>query len=54
MFLAIIVALLVGYSRIYLGQHFPLDIGAGIIVAICSVSLAVLVQGWFDKRRDRQ
>lgn len=44
---ALIVALLVGYSRIYLGQHFPLDVGGGIIAAICSVSLSVAVHGWF-------
>jgi membrane-associated phospholipid phosphatase len=45
--LAIIVASLVGYSRVYLGQHFPLDVGAGIIVAMCSVSCALLIQRRF-------
>ena len=49
--LSFIVALLIAYSRIYLGQHFPLDIGGGIIVSICSVSLAVFVQKWFERRR---
>ena len=49
--LSFIVALLVAYSRIYLGQHFPLDIGGGIIVSICSVSLSVFVQKWFERRR---
>ena len=51
MTLSFTAAILVGYSRIYLGQHFPLDVGAGIMVAICSVSLSVLVQQWFNKRR---
>lgn len=48
--LSFIVALLVAYSRIYLGQHFPLDIGGGIIVSICSVSLSVFVQRGFERR----
>jgi membrane-associated phospholipid phosphatase len=48
--LAFIVALLVAYSRVYLAQHFPLDIGGGIVVAIFSVSLSVVVQKWFERR----
>jgi membrane-associated phospholipid phosphatase len=46
--LAFVVALLVGYSRIYLGQHFPLDVGGGIIVAILSVSLSVPLYKRFE------
>ena len=46
--IAAVAALLVGYSRIYLGQHFPLDAGAGMIVAACSVFLALLVQKTFS------
>ncbi len=46
----LITAILVGYSRIYLAQHFPLDVAAGIIVAIVSVSLAVPFQKWIDNR----
>lgn len=52
--LAGIVALLTAYSRIYLAQHFPIDIGAGIITAVVSVYLALLIQlklekQWFTK-----
>jgi membrane-associated phospholipid phosphatase len=43
-------ACMVGYSRIYLAQHFPLDVGAGIICAIISVGLAIPVQKQLDKR----
>jgi membrane-associated phospholipid phosphatase len=46
-----IVASLVGYSRIYLAQHFPLDVAAGIVVAMVSVGIAIPVQRWFDRRR---
>jgi len=45
-------ALLVGYSRIYLAQHFPLDVGAGMITAVISILLSLLVQKkWEDRRR---
>jgi membrane-associated phospholipid phosphatase len=42
--IAFIAATIVGYTRIYQGQHFPLDVGAGIIVAVISVSIAAIVQ----------
>lgn len=40
----------VGYSRIYLAQHFPLDVGAGIIVAAVSVLLSIVIQNRLEKR----
>ena len=30
-------AMLVGYSRVYLAQHFPLDVGASMLIALISV-----------------
>lgn len=51
-YLSFVAAVLVGYSRIYLAQHFPLDVGAGMIIAVCSVSIAILVQQGFEKRRN--
>ena len=47
-------ALLVAYSRIYLAQHFPLDIAGGIIIAIISVWLAVLTQQFVWKKKLKQ
>ena len=50
---AFIVACLIGYSRIYLGQHFPLDVGAGMFAAFLSMWLSVQFQDWNNKRRQR-
>lgn len=44
-------ALLVGYSRVYLAQHFPLDVGAGMLVAIATILLSLLVQTKWEERR---
>lgn len=43
-------AVSVGYSRIYLGQHFPVDVGGGMLIAILSVYLSQLIQLKWDKR----
>ncbi len=37
-------AVLVGYSRIYLAQHFPFDVAAGAVVGIISVTLSIPIQ----------
>ena len=34
-------ASLVGYSRIYLAEHFPLDVGGGMLIAIASIFLSL-------------
>jgi membrane-associated phospholipid phosphatase len=43
-------ALLVAYSRVYLAQHFPLDLGGGMIAAVFAVLLSILVQRSWEKR----
>jgi membrane-associated phospholipid phosphatase len=43
-FVGFILALAAGYSRIYLAQHFPLDVGAGMITGCVSVLIAKYIQ----------
>lgn len=38
--IGLIYAMLCGYSRVYLGQHFPIDLGGGILVAIFTVEIS--------------
>lgn len=44
-------ACLVGYSRVYLAQHFPLDVAGGIVFATISVWISLLIQQWWWKRK---
>jgi len=38
-----IFAMLCAYSRVYLGQHFPMDLGGGMVVAVISSQLSILI-----------
>lgn len=49
----IMMAALAGYSRVYLAQHFPLDVGAGIYCAVISISISLKVQQLVDTRKNR-
>ncbi|HVZ24721.1 MAG TPA: phosphatase PAP2 family protein [Sediminibacterium sp.] len=51
--LMLVYGLAVGYSRVYLAQHFPIDVGGGIIAAIISYYASWLMQGVFDEKRKR-
>lgn len=44
-------AILVGYSRIYLAQHFPLDVGAGMITALLTLFISLFIQQQWEKRK---
>lgn len=45
-----IMALLVGYSRVYLAQHFPLDVGAGMVTAVVTLLICIPLQHKWKKR----
>jgi membrane-associated phospholipid phosphatase len=47
-------AALVGYSRIYLAQHFPVDVAAGILTAITSFLLSLAIQKKWDTYIDHK
>lgn len=47
-----LVALVVGYSRIYLGQHFLTDVSAGVVIGIVSSYLALLIYHLYVKKKN--
>ena len=42
-------AFLAGYSRVYLGQHFPTDIFAGMCIGIISAILSLIIYRTFNR-----
>ena len=49
-----LLATLAGYSRVYLAQHFPTDIFAGMCIGIVSAILALLVYKEMIRRLDKR
>lgn len=47
--IGLLYAILVGYSRVYLAQHFPLDVGGGFLVGSLSVWLSVYMQKLYEQ-----
>lgn len=53
--IGLLFAMLVGYSRVYLAQHFPLDVAGGIIVGIITMLLSVQIQKlWVKKKMNKK
>ncbi len=52
--IGLVLALLTGYSRIYLAQHFPLDVGAGMITAVISIYLSLWIQQLFNTKQNAE
>lgn len=47
-FLAFVPALLVAWSRVYMGVHFPLDIAGGAVVG--SVTVMIVIWFWHNRK----
>jgi membrane-associated phospholipid phosphatase len=45
------VALMVGYSRIYLAQHFLTDVTGGTVIGMISSYLSLLIYRYVHERR---
>jgi membrane-associated phospholipid phosphatase len=48
-----LIAFFVGYSRVYLAQHFVTDVFAGILVGVVSSYLSLLIFEYFRRRREK-
>jgi membrane-associated phospholipid phosphatase len=48
-----LVAFFVGYSRVYLAQHFVTDVLAGVFIGIVSAYFSLLIHEQFKKRKQK-
>ena len=48
--IGIIYAIVCGYSRIYLAQHFPLDVAGGIFVALLTLPISIFIRQKLNKK----
>ena len=48
--IGIVYAMVCGYSRIYLAQHFPLDLAGGIFVALLTLPISIFIRKKLNKK----
>lgn len=49
-----LLALGVGYSRIYLAQHFPVDVAAGMVVSMITIAVSLYLESIFPKKQKNE
>jgi membrane-associated phospholipid phosphatase len=47
------IALGVGYSRIYLAQHFPTDVAAGMLVGVVTVLCSLALENVLSAQKEK-
>ena len=47
---ALVLAILIALSRLYVGVHYPTDVIGGAIIGVCSALLAIPLMNWIEKR----
>ena len=48
--IGIVYAIVCGYSRVYLAQHFPLDLAGGIFVALLTLPISIFIRQKLNKK----
>jgi membrane-associated phospholipid phosphatase len=48
--IGLVYALICSYSRIYLAQHFPLDLAGGIVVALLTLPISIFIRQKLNKK----
>ena len=50
---AVVLATLIGLSRLYVGVHYPTDVLGGFIIGCFAAWIAVKIVEWIQKKRDK-